>query len=263
MQIATWNVNSLGVRLPQVLDWLEANPVDVLGLQELKLADDKFPAQALAEAGWHAVWHGQKTYNGVALLSRMPMQDVVRNNPHFADEQSRLIAATLPLKTGTLRVINGYFPNGQAPDSDKFAYKMRWLEALRAWLPHELNQHRQLVLMGDMNITMDARDVWDPALEGSIHCTPQEREQLAQIMALGLHDSLRLFTQEPKVYSWWDYRDLAFRRNRGMRIDHLLISEALRPQATACAVDKAPRKNPRPSDHAPVVLTLGRPPAAA
>ena len=257
MQIATWNVNSLAVRLPQVLDWLEANPVDVLGLQELKLSDDKFPAQALAEAGWHAVWHGQKTYNGVALLSKQPLQDVVRNNQVLADDQARLITATLPLPDGTgLRLINGYFPNGQAPDSDKFAYKMRWLDALRAWLPQQLSAYPQLVLMGDMNITVDAKDVWDAELEGSIHCTPQEREQLAALMGLGLHDSLRLFTQEPKIYSWWDYRDLAFRRNRGMRIDHLLISEALRPLATDCAVDKTPRKNPRPSDHAPVVLSL-------
>src|SRR6056300_946152 len=202
MQIATWNVNSLAVRLPQVLDWLEANPVDVLGLQELKLSDDKFPAQALAEAGWHAVWHGQKTYNGVALLSKQPLQDVVRNNPVLADDQARLITATLPLPDGTgLRLINGYFPNGQAPDSDKFAYKMRWLDALRAWLPQQLSAYPQLVLMGDMNITVDVKDVWDAELEGSIHCTPQEREQLAALMGLGLHDSLRLFTQEPKIYS--------------------------------------------------------------
>ncbi len=263
MQIATWNVNSLAVRLPQVIEWLETNPVDVIGLQELKLADDKFPAQALAEAGWHAVWHGQKTYNGVALLSRVPLQDVVRNNPHFADEQSRLIAATLPLEDwhaardqrlfsqrSSARQRQVCLQNALAGGATRVAAPR--VEPASATGAHGRHEHHH----------GRARRV-DPALEGSIHCTPQERGQLAQIMALGLHDSLRLFTQEPKVYSWWDYRDLAFRRNRGMRIDHLLISEALRPQATACAVDKAPRKNPRPSDHAPVVLTLSQPPAAA
>ena len=253
MKIATWNVNSLSVRLPQVLDWLAAHPVDVLALQELKLTDDKFPAAAFAEAGYCAQWFGQKTYNGVALVSKTEGADVVKNIPGFEDEMARVIAASY----GELRVIGAYFPNGQAPDSDKFAYKMRWLEALREWVRGEMQRHPQLVLMGDYNITFDDLDVWDPVgLKETIHCTSAERTQLQGLVDLGLSDSMRLFEQPEKNYSWWDYRDFAFRRNRGLRIDHILISEALRSRASACAVDKAPRKNERPSDHAPVVLTL-------
>lgn len=253
MQLATWNINSLAVRLPQVLDWLAAHPVDVLALQELKLTDDKFPAQAFADAGYQAQWFGQKTYNGVALISKAPLTDVVKNIPGFEDEQSRVIAGTVD----GIRVIGAYFPNGQAPGSDKFAYKMRWLDALREWVRAELAAHPQLVLMGDYNITFDDLDVWDPVgLRETIHCTSEEREKLQGLIALGLTDSVRLFAQPEKNYSWWDYRDLAFRRNRGLRIDHILVSEAVKARASACAVDKAPRKNERPSDHAPVVLTL-------
>ena len=253
MKIATWNVNSLSVRLPQVLDWLAAHPVDVLALQELKLTDDKFPATAFAEAGYQAQWFGQKTYNGVALVSRTEGSQVVKNIPGFEDDMSRVIAATY----GELRVIGAYFPNGQAPDSDKFAYKMRWLDALHDWVQTEMARHPQLVLLGDYNITFDDLDVWDPVgLKETIHCTTEERGKLQALIGLGLTDSMRLFAQPEKNYSWWDYRDFAFRRNRGLRIDHILISEALKPRANACAVDKAPRKNERPSDHAPVVLTL-------
>jgi exodeoxyribonuclease III len=258
MKIATWNVNSLAVRLPQVLDWLAAHPVDVLALQELKLTDDKFPAAAFHEAGWQAQWFGQKTYNGVALISKVPGQDVVKNIPGFEDEMARVISASYPHPAlGAVRVIGGYFPNGQAPGSDKFDYKMRWLDALRDWVQAQIQQHTHLVLLGDFNITFDDLDVWDPAgLKETIHCTTEEREKLQALIALGLTDSMRLFEQPEKNYSWWDYRDFAFRRNRGLRIDHILISQALRPHATACAVDKAPRKNERPSDHAPVVLSL-------
>ena len=253
MQLATWNVNSLAVRLPQVLDWLAANPVDVLALQELKLSDDKFPAAAFAEAGFQAQWFGQKTYNGVALISKTAGTDVLKNIPGFEDEMARVIAASY----GDLRVIGAYFPNGQAPDSDKFAYKMRWLDALREWVRAELARHPHLVLMGDYNITFDDLDVWDPVgLQETIHCTSAERNKLQGLIDLGLVDSMRLFAQPEKNYSWWDYREFAFRRNRGLRIDHILISQALQPRATACAVDKAPRKNERPSDHAPVVLSL-------
>ena len=253
MRIATWNVNSLSVRLPQVLDWLAAQPVDVLALQELKLTDDKFPATAFAEAGYQAQWFGQKTYNGVALVSRTEGSQVVKNIPGFEDDMSRVIAATY----GELRVIGAYFPNGQAPDSDKFAYKMRWLDALHDWVQTEMARHPQLVLLGDYNITFDDLDVWDPVgLKETIHCTSAERAKLQALIELGLADSMRLFEQPEKNYSWWDYRDFAFRRNRGLRIDHILISQALKARATACAVDKAPRKNERPSDHAPVVLTL-------
>ena len=254
MQLATSNVNSLGVRLPQVLDWLAAHPVDVLALQELKLTDDKFPAQAFADAGYQAQWFGQKTYNGVALISRTPAADVVKNIPGFADEQSRVLCATID----GVRVIGAYFPNGQAPGSDKFAYKMAWLTALREWVKAEMAAHPQLVLMGDYNITFDDADVWDPdGLRESIHCTTEERTHLQALIGLGLHDAHRLFEQPPKSFSWWDYRMLGFQKNRGLRIDHILITDALKARATACTIDRAPRKNTQPSDHAPVVLTLG------
>ncbi|MGV1046190.1 exodeoxyribonuclease III [Limnohabitans sp.] len=254
MKIATWNVNSLSVRLPQVLDWLAANPTDVLALQELKLTDDKFPVAAFTEAGYQAHWFGQKTYNGVALISRSEGVEVVKNIPGFEDDMSRVIAATY----GDVRVIGAYFPNGQAPDSDKFVYKMRWLDALRDWVKDEMTRHPNLVLLGDYNITFDALDMWDPiALAGTIHCTDAEREKLQALIDLGLTDSFRLFEQPEKSYSWWDYREFAFRRNRGLRIDHILISQTLKARATACVIDRAPRKNERPSDHAPVVLTLG------
>lgn len=260
MKLATWNVNSLTVRLPQVLDWLAAEPVDVLALQETKLTDDKFPHAALAEAGWQAVWFGQRTYNGVALLTREPVADVVRNLPGLDDEQARVLTATL----GGVRVIGAYFPNGQAPDSDKFVYKMRWLDALRAHVAAELAAHPELVLMGDFNIAPEDRDVYDPvAWAGQIHCTPEERAQFQALLAAGLVDAFRLFEQPPKSWSWWDYRNLAFRRNQGLRIDHILVSEPLRAQVVACTIDKAPRRNERPSDHAPVVVELketpGRP----
>jgi len=272
MKLATWNVNSLSVRLPQVLDWLAANPVDVLALQELKLTDDKFPHAAFAKAGYQSVCFGQKTYNGVALISRSPAQDVVRNIPGFDDDLARVISATFPLVSSTanagidsappkpdngLRVVGAYFPNGQEPGSDKFEYKLAWLQGLRTWLRAELQLHPNLVLMGDFNITFDDADTWDPeGMRDQIHCTDEERYQLQALMALGLVDAHRLFPQPPKSYSWWDYRDMAFRRNHGMRIDHILISNPLKAAATTCWIDKTPRKNERPSDHAPVVLEL-------
>ncbi|MCW5663076.1 MAG: exodeoxyribonuclease III [Piscinibacter sp.] len=253
MKLATWNVNSLAVRLPQLLDWLAANPVDAIALQETKLTDDKFPTAELLAAGYQAQCFGQKTYNGVALLARGPIEAVVRNIPGFADDQARVIAGSV----GDLRVVGCYFPNGQAPGSDKFAYKMRWLEALRDWVRAELVQHPRLVLLGDYNIAPEDRDVHDPvAWAGQIHCTPEEREHFRQLVALGLHDAFRLFEQPPKSWSWWDYRNLAFRRNQGLRIDHILVSEALKPRVSACTIDKLPRKNERPSDHAPVVVEL-------
>jgi exodeoxyribonuclease-3 len=260
MKLATWNVNSLTVRLPQVIDWLKAqealgaeHAIDVLALQELKMSDDKFPLAAFTEAGYHAQWFGQKTYNGVALISRSEGTQVVKNIPGFEDDMSRVITATF----GDVRVIGGYFPNGQAPDSDKFAYKMRWLAALHQWVKQEMAAHPKLALMGDYNITFDDLDDWDPVgLAGTIHCTPEEREHLNGLVQLGLHDSFRLFEQAEKSFSWWDYRDFGFKRNRGMRIDHILITDALKTCATGCVIDKVPRKNERPSDHTPVVLTL-------
>ena len=253
LKLATWNVNSLSVRLPQLLAWLAEHPVDAIVLQETKLTDDKFPHAEIEAAGYRAQWFGQRTYNGVALLSRGESVEVVRNIPGFDDEQARVIAAS----TGGLRVIGAYFPNGQAPDSDKFSYKMRWLDALRAWVAQELAAHPQLVLMGDFNIAPEDRDVYDPvAWAGQIHCTPEEREHFRRLVALGLHDAFRLFEQPPKSWSWWDYRNLAFRKNQGLRIDHILVSEALKGRVSACSIDKAPRKNERPSDHAPVVVEL-------
>jgi len=254
MKLATWNVNSLTVRLPQLLDWLAANPVDALVLQETKLTDEKFPTLEIGAAGYQVQWFGQKTYNGVALISKLPALDVVKNIPGFADEQARVIAGTV----GDVRVIGAYFPNGQAPDSEKFVYKMAWLDALQAWLRSELARHPKLVLMGDFNIAPEDRDVYDPvAWAGQIHCTPQERAHFQALLALGTVDAFRLFEQAPKSWSWWDYRNLAFRKNQGLRIDHILASAALKDSVRACTIDKLPRKNERPSDHAPVVLELG------
>jgi exodeoxyribonuclease-3 len=256
MKLATWNVNSLAVRLPQVLEWLQANRPDVLVLQETKQTDDKFPHAELLAAGWQAQCFGQRTYNGVALLSRVAASEVVRNIPGLDDAQARVIAGTV----AGLRVVGAYFPNGQEPGSDKFAYKMAWLEALEAWLRAELKQHPQLLLMGDYNIAPDDRDVYDPeAWRGKIHCTDEERGHFRALLDMGLVDAFRLFEQPPKSWSWWDYRNLAFRRNQGLRIDHILVSEALQSKVAGCTIDKIPRKNERPSDHAPVVVELKLP----
>ncbi|MBL8305372.1 MAG: exodeoxyribonuclease III, partial [Rubrivivax sp.] len=222
-----------------------------------KLTDDKFPRAEIEAAGYAVHFHGQKTYNGVALLSRQASVgdalQVVKNIPGLEDEQARVIAGTV----GGVRAIGGYFPNGQAPDSDKFVYKMRWLDALHDWVAAELAAHPRLVLMGDFNIAPDDRDVYDPiGWAGQIHCTPEERAQFQRLQALGLVDAFRLFEQPPKSWSWWDYRNLAFRKNQGLRIDHILVSPALKAEVTACVIDKGPRKNERPSDHAPVVLSL-------
>ena len=253
MKLATWNVNSLAVRLPQVLDWLQANPMDALVLQETKLTDDKFPHAEIRAAGYEVQWFGQKTYNGVALVSREPALEVVKNIPGLQDEQARVLAGTV----GGVRIIGAYVPNGQAPDSDKFVYKLRWLQALQDWVRDELSRHPRLVLMGDYNIAPEDRDVYDPiAWAGQILCTPQERAHFQGLLELGLVDAFRLFEQPLKSWSWWDYRNLAFRKNQGLRIDHILVSQPLRSAVRACVIDKLPRKNERPSDHAPVVLEL-------
>ena len=258
MKLATWNVNSLSVRLPQVLEWLTAQQPDVLVLQETKLTDDRFPHAEFEQAGWHGQWFGQKTYNGVALLSRTPITEVVRNIPGLDDEQARVIAATV----AGLRVVCAYVPNGQAPDSDKFTYKMRWLDALHDWLAAELARHADLVLMGDFNIAPEDRDVCDPvAWAGQIHCTDEERAQFQRLLAMGLVDAFRQFDQAPRSWSWWDYRNLAFRRNQGLRIDHILVSKALLPRLQACRIDKEPRRAERPSDHAPVTADFNLPDA--
>src|SRR3954471_16168965 len=213
MQIATWNVNSLKVRLPHLLQWLQENPVDVSCLQKTKLTDDKFPQAEIEAAGYQVAFSGQKTYNGVAILSRLPISDVVRNNPHYPDEQQRLLATTID----GVRYICAYVPNGQAVGSDKYEYKLGWLAALREWLQAELAQHGALAILGDYNIAPEDRDVHDPAeWAGQIHCSDKERAALAALVELGLCDSFRLFEQPEKSYSWWDYRQLAFRRNRGL-----------------------------------------------
>ena len=253
LKLATWNVNSLAVRLPQVLDWLALHRPDVLCLQETKLADDRFPHAEIAAAGYQAQCFGQKTYNGVALISRLPAIDVVRNIPGHDDHQARVIAGTV----AGVRIVGAYVPNGQSVDSDKFPYKLAWLSALRGWIAKEQQSHPQLALLGDYNIAPEDRDVHDPvAWAGQVLCTPEERAQFKSLIALGLHDSFRLFEQPPKQYSWWDYRMLAFRKNQGLRIDHILVSEALRPRVTSCTIDKQTRKNERPSDHAPVIAEL-------
>ncbi|NTV11057.1 MAG: exodeoxyribonuclease III [Zoogloea sp.] len=251
MKLATWNVNSLKVRLPHVLDWLAAAQPDALCLQELKCEDKAFPLAEIEAAGYHAVFNGQKTYNGVAILSRSEPAEVVRDIPGFEDSQKRIIAATLD----GVRVICGYFPNGQAVGSEKFEYKLGWLTALTAWLHEELAAHPQLALLGDFNIAPEDRDA-HPDWKDEIHVSPQERAAFRELTALGLADAFRLFEQPEKSFSWWDYRMGAFRRNFGLRIDHILLSAPLAGRATACSVDKAPRKLERPSDHAPVVVEL-------
>ena len=257
MKLATWNINSLKVRLQQVLDWLAANPIDALCLQELKLPDARFPLEAIEQAGYHAVFAGQNTYNGVAILSRTPARDVVRNIPGFEDAQQRLIAATLDSPLGEIRVISAYCPNGQSVESEKYTYKLGWYQALRTHLEQELLQHPRLALLGDFNVAPDDRDVHDPAKwEGQVLVSAPERAALQSLLDLGLHDAFRLFEQPEKSFSWWDYRQLAFRRNAGLRIDHVLLSDALRGHCVECRIDKEPRRNEQPSDHAPVVAIL-------
>ena len=258
MKITTWNVNSLTARLQHVLDWLSANPVDVLCLQELKLTDDKFPLEGLELIGYgHCAVFGQKTYNGVAIISREPVRDVVKNIAGFEDAHSRVVACTVDSPAGDLRVVNGYFVNGQAPGTEKFEYKMSWLRGLRDYLRDELAAHPRLVLLGDFNITPEDRDSYDPVgLAETIHHTSEERDHFRKLIELGLVDSFRLFEQPEKSYSWWDYRMLGYQKNRGLRIDHILVSEPLKSRVTGCTIDRVPRKWERPSDHAPVTMEL-------
>ena len=257
MRLATWNVNSLKVRRPQVLDWLAANPVDALCLQELKLDQDKFPLAAFTEIGYHAAWAGQKTYNGVAILSRQPGADVVRDIPDFEDHQRRVLAITLPFGDERIRVICAYCPNGQALDSDKYTYKLAWYKALNAWIARERQIHPNIAVLGDYNIAPGDDDVHDPAKWiGQVLVSEPERAALRALLDLGFHDAFRLFDQPPKSFSWWDYRMNGFRRNAGLRIDHVLLSDSLAARCTTCVIDKSPRANDQPSDHAPVVATL-------
>jgi exodeoxyribonuclease-3 len=253
VKVATWNVNSLRVRLPQLQQWLQANPVDVIGLQELKQADADFPAAEVAALGLQAAWYGQKTYNGVAILAREPLEEVDYGIPGFDDPQRRVIAATI----SGVRFINVYVPNGQAVGSDKYAYKLDWLARLTAYVSDQLARYPRLAIVGDYNIAPEDRDVHDPAKwEGSVHVSPAEREALGRLMQAGLVDTFRQFEQPPDTYSWWDYRMGAFRRNHGLRIDLVLASRELASSCIGCHVDRTPRTWERPSDHAPVMATF-------
>ncbi|HQR23250.1 MAG TPA: exodeoxyribonuclease III [Steroidobacteraceae bacterium] len=250
MLLATWNVNSLRVRLPHLRDWLAANPLDVLALQETKIPDADFPREEIESLGMRAVFSGQRTYNGVAILSKEEPRDVVAGIPAFDDEQRRVIAATV----GGVRVIDVYVPNGQEVGSEKFEYKLRWLEALRGYVVAELARHPRLVMLGDYNIAPEDRDVHDPkAWEGSVHVSEPERAALRALVAAGLVDCFRLFEQPDKSFSWWDYRMMAFRRNAGLRIDLILASAEMAEKCAESRIDKAPRKLERPSDHTPVL----------
>ena len=277
VRIAAWNVNSLKVRLQQVLRWLQyqekaQQPIDALCLQELKLTDDKYPHKELEEAGYLSLAAGQKTYNGVAIILRKaalaPIASdaetaflkPIRNIPNHADEQQRILAATVCFAgTQPMRLVSAYFPNGQSPDSDKFQYKLSWLNALQNWLREELGQNQRLALLGDFNIAPADEDVHDPkAWEGQNLVSPPERDAFQELIKLGLADSFRMFDQAPKTFSWWDYRMMGFRRNAGMRIDHILLSEALKEKCSASTVDKEPRTWEQPSDHAPVIATINK-----
>jgi exodeoxyribonuclease-3 len=250
MKIATWNVNSLNVRLPQVLDWLVAESPDILALQETKLVDEKFPRAEIEAAGYRALFSGQKTYNGVALLSRKPGSDALTDIPGQDDPQRRVLAVTF----GNVRVINLYVPNGESIESDKYRYKLGWLKKLADWLRAELAAHSRLVVLGDFNIAPEPRDVYDPkAWEGSVLFSEPERRAFRTLLDVGLCDSFRLFEQPEKSFSWWDYRMQGFRRNLGLRIDHILASAELCKLCQTSRIDKGPRASERPSDHAPVV----------
>jgi len=252
-KIATWNVNSLKVRLPQVLDWLAEQAPGMLCLQETKLEDKAFPLAEIEAAGYRAVFSGQKTYNGVAILARSMPQHVERGIAGFDDPQQRVISASID----DVRIVCAYVPNGQSVDSDKYQYKLRWLAALHDWLDGELKKYPRLALLGDYNIAPEDRDVHDPAAwQGQVLCSEPERAAFQALQALGLSDAFRRFEQPEKSYSWWDYRMMGFRRNHGLRIDHILLSPALAADCTACAIDRAPRKLERPSDHAPVVAEI-------
>ena len=255
MKIASWNVNSLNVRLPQLQDWLGEFAPDVVGLQETKLEDHRFPDDALAAAGYRSVFHGQKTYNGVAILARgRAIEDVQVAIPGFDDAQARAIAATV----GDVRIVNLYVVNGQDIGTEKYAYKLRWLEAVHGWIADELQRHPKLVVLGDFNIAPDDRDVHDPAVWNDDHIltSTAERDALKRLQALGLHDGFRLHNEEAGVFSWWDYRQAAFRRNLGLRIDLTLVSDALRGDAVAAGIDRTPRTWERASDHAPAWVQL-------
>jgi exodeoxyribonuclease III len=253
MRLATWNVNSLKVRLPHLLDWLAEAKPDVMCLQETKTEDANFPAGELQAAGYRAVYCGQKTYNGVAILARTEPAEVATGIPEFADDLKRVIAATVD----GVRVISIYAPNGQALESDKYVYKLRWYAALASWLSKELQTHRRLAVLGDFNIAPEDRDVHNPKRwEGQIHVSEPERAAFRRLLEIGFADAFRLFEQPEKEFSWWDYRLMGFQRGWGLRIDEILLSQELAAHCLASSIDKGPRGRERPSDHAPVIADL-------
>ena len=253
MRVATWNVNSLKVRLPQVLVWLDKHRPDALCLQELKLEDAGFPKAELQAAGYSAAFSGQKTYNGVAILSREPSSNIACGIAGFDDPQRRVISADV----GGVRLVCAYVPNGQSPDSAKYQYKLNWLAAFATWLEGELKAHPHVAVLGDYNIAPEDRDVHDPkAWEGQVLVSPPERAAFRRLIELGFRDSFRLFEQPEKSYTWWDYRMNGFKRNLGLRIDHILLGRSLAANCANCSIDLGPRQNERPSDHAPVVAEI-------
>jgi len=257
MKLASWNVNSLKIRLPQLLEWLGARAPDVVCLQETKLEDDKFPILEIEAAGYWCVRYGQKTYNGVAILSRHPLADVATGIPALPDEQKRFIAATVGKGIDALRVACVYVPNGQAVGSTKYDYKLAWLAACRNQLEEELRRTPRLAVLGDYNVAPADEDVHDPeAWRDKVLCSTPEREAFRNLLGLGLKDAFRMFTQEEKSFTWWDYRMNAFKRNLGLRIDHVLLGPELAARCRACAIDVDTRRAQRPSDHAPVVVEL-------
>lgn len=250
MKIATWNVNSLNVRLPQVLEWLSVHEPDVLVLQEIKQLTEDFPWQAFSDAGYRSIASGQKTYNGVATIARDEPLDPLTDFPGFEDPQRRILATT----TNGVRIINLYVPNGQAVGTEKYDYKLKWLAALRDFLEDELEKHPKLVVLGDFNIAPEDRDVYDPEKWGdAVLCSPPERDALRELLKLGLSDVFRLFDQAEKSFSWWDYRAAGFRRNAGLRIDLILANPAMAEACRASYIDREPRTWERPSDHTPVI----------
>ncbi len=253
MKIASWNVNSLNVRLPHLMQWMAGARPDIVALQETKLPDERFPRAEIEAAGYHVAFNGQKTYNGVAIVSKQPLADVVTDPPNLADPQRRILAATV----GDVRVIDLYVVNGKAVGDEKYEYKLDWLKRVRDFVADELARHDKLVVLGDFNIAPDDRDVHDPeAWRDKILCSPPEREALAALTELGLADSFRLLNNEAGHYSWWDYRQAGFRRNLGLRIDLILVSAALHGAVKAVGIDREPRTWERPSDHTPVTLEL-------
>jgi exodeoxyribonuclease III len=257
MKFASWNVNSLKVRLPHLLDWLARQAPQIVCLQEIKLEDVRFPVEKIEAAGYRCVWSGQRTYNGVAILSRAVLSDIAAGMPAFPDEQKRVIAATVGAGADAIRVVCVYVPNGQAVDSVKYQYKLNWLAAFRLWLEEEQKKNPRVAVLGDYNIAPADEDVHDPkAWEGQILCSPKEREAFRNLLGLGLKDSFRMFTQPARSFTWWDYRMNGFKRNLGLRIDHILLSSELALRCRRCTIDLEPRRLQRPSDHAPVLAEL-------